>query len=386
MTPKIVHNTGIDGLTFDSSSGGRYRWRNKVTGASKTWPTDQLETAKAEAEQLNRVVEMQVAALAVKRAMPITVGQLIDMYLVTTFERRPLSPRTRSNYSAQLERYKREFGTLFWSMFDRSFMFDWLDRLGTTADTYNGHRDMFIHLYRYAISKGLSDYNEAEATEKRSMSELVAGNKKKRQGIKSLDEFWAVHTHAPPFIQVAMELCLLTLQGGQEICEMSSHNARDGRQYIIRQKTRYQSDLAFIALELNDEHHKVIAKARKSGLVCPFYVHHKPVRRQQPDTIKSKAHPFCISRDFLSKQYAKARDKAGLWNHLPPVERPGMHENRGFAGRLLKKAGYTDKQIQAYYGHGKKSTSDRYLADPNGISDSDFVRVPAPEIRIQDLK
>lgn len=384
--PSNVHNTGVSGLTYDKSNGGRWRWRNKISGKSKTWPINELERAKKEAQQLNDVVAMQEAAEAVKRSMPVTVGQLIDMYRVTKFERRALGKQTRKNYAAQLERYKREFGSLFFNMWDRSMMQRWLDDLGTTSDTYNGHRDMFIHLCGFAINRGLADYNEAEATEKREMSEKIDGNKKKRQSIKSLDEFWMIHKAAPPFIQTAMELCLLTLQGGQELVEMSTHNTRDGYLYVIRQKTRYQSDLAFIALELSDEHHKVFAKARKSEIVCPYYIHHKPQRRQNPAVIASKAHPFCISRDFLSKQYAKARDAAGLWNHLPSVERPGMHENRGFAGRLLLDAGYTAEQIQAYYGHGKKSVSDRYLADPNGISDSDFVKVPAPTIRIQDMK
>lgn len=380
--PKIVHESGVEGLTFDRSKGV-WRWKNKHTGKRKSLGPD-LERARPIAEQLQAAMVLAYASAEIQRSLPITVGQLIDMWLATEFGRQPWVEQTAKNYRAQILRYQREFGDRYLRMTDRVFLGEWLDNLDTTADTYNGHRQMLILLWDYAISRGLlgTDENEPRATLKRSMSKVIAANAKVRQRME-LDGFWTIHRAAPHFIKIAMELALITLQGRAELVEMGSHNARDGFQHVIRQKTANKTDLAFIAIPMGDEFNAIVSRARKSGLLCPYYVHRRPTRIRLENQRK-KPHDLYIPKVYLGKAFTKVRDASGMYDHLAPEERPGIHEIRSLGGRKMKEAGIQDEVIQAYYGHTDKKTSQIYL-DTGEVSDRDFHRV-GEGLRLRDMK
>lgn len=378
--PRRVYSSGIEGLTFDKSKSV-WRWRNKYTGRRKSLGQD-FEKARDIARQLQTALELAHASEELRQSLPITIGQLIDMWLATEFARQPWKEQTRKNYRAQLLRYKREFGERYLASTDRVFLGEWLDGLETTADTYNGHRQMLILLWDYAIAKGLINYNEAGATLQRSMSKTIAANAKVRQRLK-LDQFWAIHAIAPLYLQTAMELALITLQGRKELVEMSSHNARDGYQFVIRQKTANKTDHAFIAIPMGEDFQQIVARSRKSGFVCPYYVHRRPDRIRLENQRK-KPHDLYVPATWLGKQFSKWRDKTGLFDQMSAAEKPGLHEIRALGGQLMEEAGFDQTVIQAYYGHTDRKTSQIYL-DNGQVNDRDFRRV-GEGLRLRDLR
>ena len=381
MSPRSVHKTGIPGLTFDKANAV-YIWRNRANGKRVRLGTD-FEAAKKEALTLNETADLLVALKNTRKMLPMTVGNVVDLFLDSEVSHQPWQKKTRENNIAALKRYKREFGDRTFANIDRIFLGEWLDGIQGKADTRNGHRHLLIKLWAFGLARGLTNTNEAAATLKRSMSPLIETNKKDRQRLQ-LDEFWKVHEKAPLFMQIAMELSLLTLQARGEVIRMSKADIRDGRLYIVRQKTAYQTDLAFIAIEITPDLQSVIDRAMTDGLVCPYFVRTTPKRRRLVDQRK-KLHPLCVTPDHLSKTFKKIRDETKSFDDLMPLERPTFHEIRSLGGRLMKKAGYTKDQIKGFYGHTDQKMSDRYLDDPGSITDEDFQLVRGG-LRLLDLK
>ena len=61
-----------------------------------------------------------------------------------------------------------------------------------------------------------------------------------------------------------------------------------------------------------------IVNACRDDIRCPYLVHMRPTR---PKPSREKTHLFQLSDGF-----AAARDACGLFNELPPGEKPSFHE------------------------------------------------------------
>lgn len=379
--PKKIHDSGVDGLTFDTSKGV-WRWRNRITNKRKSLGKD-LEPAQVAARELNRLVELQVRLRDAQQLAPHTVGDVVDLFIDTQLDLQPWGTDTAAGNAATYRRYKREFGTRPFARTDRIFIGKWLNNLNTTADTYNGHRLLLIKLWAYGISEGLAEINEAEKTLPRSMAANIKGNAKVRKRLE-LDSFWTIHKAAPEFLKIAMEMSLLSLQARQEIVNIKYEDDRDEVLYIIRQKTAQQSDCAFIALPVTPSIRKVISRSKKSGLLCPYVVHTIPLKIQRSRQA-AKPHPFAVTRDHISKTYKKISDSTGIFAHLESAQQPGFHEIRSLGSRCLKDAGYSTKEIGLFTGHASEKTTRIYTNNPDMLRDSDF-RIAGVGLVLEDLK
>jgi integrase len=258
--------------------------------------------------------------------------------------------------------YQREFGARAIAATDRLWLAEWLEKNSRTNEVYNRHRERLIDLWAYFISRGYATTNEAEATLKRSMSKKLEGNQKVRKRLE-LEGFWQIYNHAdcPRWLQVAMELSLVTLQARKEIVAMQYHDIRNGYLHVIRDKTAADTDMAFIRIAVDDTLAGIVARSRQDGLVSPFMVHHKPVRKRK-EYIKNKAHWTQVQDDYLSRAFSALRDKTGLWDSLKPPERPTFHEIRSLGARTYMKAGYDKSYVQALMTHTTPKTTDVYLS------------------------
>ena len=369
--PKKVHNTGVDGLTWDTSHG-QYRWRNRITGKRPLMGTD-LAAAQEKARELNRIVDLQIELRDAQTHRLPTVGDIIDLFLQNELDRQPWKDKTRQNNRACYVRYQREFGDKLLSRCDRVFIGNWLSDLNTSADTYNGHRHLLSILWAYAISQKYCEINEPAMTLKWSVSKVIKANQRKRHQLE-LDQFWQIHSLAPDWLQIAMELSLLTLQARKEIVKIMYTDIRPDdkgidRLFVIREKTAHQTDMAFIALPVTDSIRAVLSRSRV--LACPYVVHTKP-KRMTRRIASSKPHPLAVSADHVSKTFRATRDKLEAFRNLKPEQRPGFHTIRGLGSRQMKAAGYSDKDIQLFTGHGSVKTTKIYTENRGLLKDSDF--------------
>lgn len=338
---------------------GRYRFRNPENG-KRQW----LGSDRAAAVELALKANIVIEERQVERNPDVapTIAHAIDMYLQNVVPTKPWDHGTRRNAIWKLRAIRTEMGARAIGSTDRVFIGDWLNARGGSGDLYNKWRDRLVDLWVYAIARNWCDVNEAAATMKRSTSAKLAINRKQRQRME-LADFWAIHDHetCPPWLQIAMEQSLITLQARQEIVSMRLSHYRDGWLYVIRDKVAGDSDMAFIRIALDEQLEDIKRRAMADGVLTDHLVHRRPERDRVADRVR-RPHWAAVRPEYLSKAFQAVRDATGRWGAEPARARPTFHEIRSLGARTYRAAGYPEEYIQGLMTHADKKTTAIYLA------------------------
>jgi len=361
-----------DFMTFDRDSG-KYVVRNPITKKKRTF-SGEAEAVKA-AELLKEWVETERQAQALDKGRP-SISALVNRWMLDKLQFMPWDHRTKANHLYKMERIKRELGHRPVARTDSMFLEEWLESFCRTADQFNKWRFSLVMLWKLAVAKHLAEANEPEKIEQRSTSKKLEMNQKVRQQL-DLDGYRAIHKIAQPWLKIAMEQSLVTLQARQEVCNMRLDHYRDGWLFVIRDKTSGDSDMAFIKIAMTAQLEDILARS-KDGLHSPYLIHRRPDMRKRRQ-INAKPHWTYVNPDYLSKGFGKARDKAAVYAHLKPAERPTFHEIRGLGARLYRAQGVAESAIQALMTHAHQRTTQIYLERGTAaLTDEDYHAVSAP--------
>lgn len=371
-----------DYMTVDGDRGG-FIVRNPITGKRKRFRADQEELARKAALRLAEWVRAEREIHRLEAGRP-TIAALVERWKADRMQFMAWDTRTRREYLWKFDRIARELGERVIDRTDCLFLEEWLNSFCSSTDTFNKWRYALALLWRFAVSRKLARENEAEKIEPRSTSKKLEINHKVRQPL-DIEGFKAIHAKAPPFLQLAMELSIVTLQARTEVCNMRHDDFRDGFLFVIRDKVSGDSDMAFIKIALTDELDDIRRRSlRLYGIASPFLVHRPPERRRREWTA-GKPHWTYVKPEYLSKAFAKARDATGLYDELKPPERPTFHEIRGLGSRLYRAAGVPEDAIQALMTHSHKRTTRIYLeGGKEALTDDDFRAVTAT-LRLADV-
>lgn len=214
-------------------------------------------------------------------------------------------------------------------------------------------RNLLIHIYRFAIGKGLRQgTNVAEEVLRVSKRERV------RCRIANLKAYYAIYEAALPVIQDAMDLSLITLQSRLELCAMRLKQDESDILRVVRQKTADRTDKAYLEIEVGADLRKVLTRCKVKAMRygSPFMLNH-PTRMPS----KAKKHRTQVLPSYLSRKFTQAVNECGLYDHLPLAERPTFHEVRSLGGRIYEALGRGEESIQELYGHSKSDTTAIYL-------------------------
>lgn len=216
-------------------------------------------------------------------------------------------------------------------------------------------RNVLIHLYRFAKGKGLRKGSNIGEEVLQS-----ASSSRKRRRIANYAEFERIRAAAPDFLQDAMDLSLLTLQGRQELISMRLKHDKGELLQVIRQKTAEHTDTAYIEIEIGPELrallHRCKVKAMRYG--SPFVLNHAVKGHHRSE---KKEHRTQILPRYLSESFRKAVIACGLYDHLADDERPSLHEVRSLGARIYRGLGVEEEDIQKLMGHSKLATTEGYL-------------------------
>lgn len=189
-----------------------------------------------------------------------------------------------------------------------------------------------------------------------------ADHDSERYRLRDLGEFWAIYKSAGKlgfeFLQDAMLLALFTCLRESDVLSLRrDQGAYDGK--VLRKSILKSHNSKGEALGTNlywdlDKHKTLgfllerMERRAKSHNDCPFFVCHRfDVRR-----LGNKEHFFQVTNSFMQHSWSEARDETGLWNHLPPVQRPGFNNIRSLASNLcLYKFGYDIRDISVSMAH-----------------------------------
>jgi integrase len=360
-------------MTFDRKNNS-YKVRNPLTGKRVTFENE--ATARTAAGKLNEWLVIEARRKLLDDGRP-RVSHVIKRWREERLPYLPWDTSTREGNGYRITRIETELGERPIADVTCSEAEEWLKFCGT-ADQFNGWRRLFCEVWEFAYSKRIVERIEVDRIQERSTSKKLAINRKKRQRLE-MQGFVATHTHAPAWLQIAMEQSLVTLQSRLEVCNMKHTDYRTGYLYVIRDKTSADSDMAFIKIKLTDQLEDIRRRALKlDDIVSPFLIHRRPDRARR-EWMDGKAHWSYINPNYVSRAFQDARDASGYYKDLEPDEKPSFHEIRSLGARIYQAQGKSKKFIQMLMTHASAKTTEIYLeGGAQALTDDDYVTVAAP--------
>jgi hypothetical protein len=77
----------------------------------------------------------------------------------------------------------------------------------------------------------------------------------------NLEQYRAIHSVAPHWVQIAMELAVVTLQGRHEVIHLKYLSETSGALYITRQKTQ-KNDRVHLGISATPEIRDIISRSQ----------------------------------------------------------------------------------------------------------------------------
>ena len=344
-----------------------FEYRAPNTGKTFSMGTDRAQAISAARQLNNRLMSASDLVARVLGGGEKTVTDVIDAFIETEVPTMPWGAETAKNNTFKLNRISREYGKLHIKNLDRKIISDFLTKNCHTADAHNKWRGLFKAVLAYAVEKQYCDVNEAEQVRERSTSKVVDSNKKKRQRM-SKAEFIELRELANPWLRNAMDLSLLTLQARNEIVKMKYADIRDGKLFVIRQKTKHLTNRAFIRIPVEGQLEELISRTR-DNIASPFIIHRKPDRLRR-EWIDGKEHWSQVEPQYLSKAFKKVADRYEPYDRYTADEKPTYHEIRSLGIHLYRKAGlgelvqdltaHTDPKLDDLYEQGHAISDEQY--------------------------
>lgn len=371
------NKTGFPAHMRKDGDRGGFVVINPVSGKKLRFSPGEEQQARETAEALALWVEQRRRREAFEAGMP-TVSKVITSWLEERLPLEPWDESTRETYVWRMERIRTELGESLIDGLDCRALETWLAKTAKKADPFNKWRFALVLLWRFAVAQKLAKSNEPEKIERRSTSRKIASNRKERQQL-DVPGYQAIYELAEPWMRLAMDLSLLTLQSRREVCAMKHEHFRNGHLYVIRDKTAADSDMAFIRIRLTAELEALQARARTiDAIVCPYLVHRRPDRMQRR-WLDGKDHWARLNEDYLTRQFAAVCERIPRFAALAERQRPTFHEIRGLGSRLHRLRGTAVEDIQALMTHSSPETTQIYLElGPGALTDDHFVKVSAP--------
>jgi len=316
------------------TNGKYFYYKNPATGKKIS-----LNCSRSEA--IGLAIE---ANQAIKQAPRLILRDDNIPALLERFEREYVTEKayaasTLAEIRIKLKAYRAEFGGNLRELDVKTFA-AWLDKHERAA--YIKHRALWCNIYRFAISKGLTQFNAAEAT-------LPKRQAPRRRDRLSLDGYKKIYDKAAPWFQIAMDAALYTLQRRGDLVRIRLDDFQDDTLPIIQQKTE-----TALRIKANDGLRGVFRRSQWSGITSPYLIHKKPLRVSEA-VRRRREHHTQVTPEMLSREFARLRK--GMDTTAT------FHEIRSLGGRLLIEQGYSQGFVQVLMGHASEAMTEHYLED-----------------------
>lgn len=332
---------------------GYFVWRHPTTHVTMAIGRVTLAKARAEAIAANAHVEAMAPGLVARM-----VGQ--DKTFATLLAEMPVAENANTAKSLRSldAKLKTALGKKLCAQITVADCAEALDKIIEAGNTRTAEalRSRLIAVCRKGMQKGWMDSNPAEVTEK--------PQPEVKRGRLTLEMFNVIYAKAPEvceWLQLAMQLALVTGQDRSTICDMERSHVADGYLTVWRRKTRKTNQPVDIPLALRlDCVGWTLADLVKSrtSVLSRFLVHHVKPWGNAP--AGSAIHVNALSRSFTDARVLAEIPDIGADGKGAPT----FHEIRSLSKRLYEKQGGVD--TKALLGHSTDKAADLY-ADPRGV-------------------
>src|SRR5690554_203171 len=339
--PRRPKNKALPPNLYPNNGGRSYQYRHPVTGKFHGMGSNKVQ-AIAAAKELNAML-MPENDLVAAVLGNITVRQHIKWFFENVAPEREYKPRTLEMYRVQARKLEAAMGDTAVEEVSVQDVAELLEKYSPRSA--NQIRQVAVDLFRVAISRGLRMDNPAEATLKR--------REKKARRRLTQAQYDAIHALCPVWAQNAMDLALITLQRRGDVSRMKFENVRDGKLYVVQEKTE-KYDTKYLAIAIGPRLKKVIRNCR-DDLASPYLVHRRPERK-----IKEREgmdHWTQVKPQMITRAFAEARDESGLFDGVPENQRPTFHEIRALGIKRYRDKGEDPQQLA---GHASAKMTSNY--------------------------
>ena len=333
-------------------TNGYYRYRHPQT---KKWHGmgNNKQKANAAARKLNAMlIDDTDHVRAVTTANVPTFKTLIDRYKAERLPELKYSDKYLRQLKYRFRHLEEDLGNWLLTDFTVATVAAYLDRR-YTRNPYREHRGDLKRIFQWAMTKGLMESNPANET-------LAQGVTDKKR--RPLSKHWydLIYQEADEWLQVAMDLALITLQREGDLVKMKYSDIRDGYLYIIQSKTRKHGLAARLKMKIGHGLQEVINRSYTIPPDdCPYIIHRVPIKNFRS---AEKDHWAQVRGDYLSKLFTKVRDTIPEIASLPSEERPSFHEIRSLGGHLYEQQPNVDRNfVQRLMGHTHEKMTAHYV-------------------------
>jgi len=341
---------GANGRTY-------YKYKHPTMDKSESFGSDKKKAVEA-ARYLNRELgnsEDLITRVLTPKKSGDTVSDYIPRFRkhlkTRTVNHEPLSEHTLKAYNQIINTFEPFIGDTPIASVTRADCVEILDSY--PIKSRNKNQAILSMMFKYALSDGLTEDNPVAKI-------MVTPKQKVTRQPLTLEGYRAIYPHAETCIQIAMSLELITLQRRGDIRTFKKSEWKDGITKLIQSKTYRHGPAAYLEFDfVGTELEQVIERANKSDIPSPYLVHYRPRYKNRKN--EECDHWSQLSREQISKGFAKARKLSGYYEHLTPKEKPTFHEIRALGANLYLEKGWTEEDIQKLLGHTKLSQTFEYL-------------------------
>lgn len=298
-----------------------YNYKHPIT---KRWfyMGSNKEIAIKEAEQINwsLMPKSELVKKVLDSEQSKNFSEFIDYFISDILPQKNLAKKTVQDYKQKMPHIKECLGNKSIENISTKDISEFLKKYPSTQSNY--YRAVLSIIFKHAIDEGFCTHNPTASTLKKTMI-------KQRERL-SLENYHAIHVHAPDWLKNAMDLALLTGQRREDIANLKWIDIHDGFLWIQQHKTKNR-----IKIYLSENLSTVLIKCEGEN---EFVI----------KEIKGNA-------ERITKGFAEAREKSGLETTAT------FHEIRSLSAHLHEEIGIDKKQIQMLLGHTTEKMTEHYL-------------------------
>jgi integrase len=315
---------------------------------------------------LQRIYARQIKLAEQSNPIP-TLGFAIDQF-ESRIEQKKYAQTTLANIHQQLARYRAEWGHIRVNAIEHLKITGFLNHLSPHA--YVKHKNLLVDLWGYCVHQGWCQENIPAKT----MQAILPDKQRTRH---TLDAVMQIRAISPDYLQRAIDLALHSLQRRADLVKLqrTSVNVIKNTVTVLQQKTLKYATPVHIEIDMHPELAAAVQACLSTSLAfqCPYLLHYRP-KRMTDQVIDGKLHKFAITEGFLSKQFAKYRDAAKVYDDLAIGQRPSFHDLRAL-GIVLITERYGKDYAMALAGHADERMWKHYTKGHAGYDQNDPVRI-----------
>jgi integrase len=284
-----------------------------------------------------------------------TVTMLIDRFENEWLVDRKLAVSTLREIRIKLSRYRADLGKLMIGQLDVLALAEYLD--GFSNNAYTKHRGLWIQIFTFAVAKGLADRNAADMTLVKQEDDKV----RQRHTRSGVDAILSANT-TPDWLKRAVRLAVLSLQRREDLVswERSAADIEANTLRVSPGKTENYAAPINLEIEMGVDLRQVVRECLSEPIASPYLICYQPKARRR-EQIQAKTHWSAVTVDYFTKEFAKARDACGAYDHIENTRaRPSVHELRALGAWLYEQQGFPTEYVQALLGHTDEKMTTYY--------------------------